>query len=211
MALLPEDAVEELLRLYGEDELALVRTLIGSSTLRAAARLIVDAQAGTASIFIPHYWAVYYHDGRAGFTAPGGRVLVFFADPDDDPRLEGGYPVRASEIRRLTRDEFYADPDDDPRLEGGYPVRASEIRRLTRDEFDDGLAENERRAADGAEPFMFVVRSVGPAVPGEAFFAQLAIGAAARMDQFASFMLDSFVQDSLDEEGPQKSTARVRL
>jgi hypothetical protein len=181
VALLPEDAVEELLRLYGEEELALVRPLIGSTTLRAAARLIVDAQAGVASIFIPHYWAVYYHDGRAGFSAAGGRVLVFFADPDDDPRLEGGYPERATEIRRLTRDEFY-----------------------------DGLAENERRKADGEGPFMFVVPSVGPA-PAHPFFDQLQVGAVERMDQLAFFALDSFVQENLDEEGPQKATARVRL
>ena len=181
MALLPEDAVEELLRLYGEDELSLVQTLIGSSTLRAAALLIVDAQAGEARIFVPHYWALYYHDGRAGFSAPGGRVLVFFADPDDDPRLEAGFPVRATEIRRLTRDEFFA-----------------------------GLAENERRADEGGGPFMFVVPSVGPA-PAHPFFDQLAIGAASRMDQLAFFALDSFVQDNLDEEGPDRSTARVRL
>jgi hypothetical protein len=181
MALLPEDAVEELLRIYGEEELAQVRTLIGSDTLRAAARLIVDAQAGRADIFIPHYWAVYYHDGRDGFAAPGGRVLVFFADPDDDPRLEGGYPERESDIRRLTRDEFYA-----------------------------GLAENEQRALEGAGPFMFVVRSVGPA-GAHPFFDQLAVGAAARLDQLAFAALDAYVQENLDEEGPQKSTATVRL
>jgi len=181
MALLPEDAVEELLRLYGEDELALVRPLIGSSTLRAAVRLIVDAQAGSAVLFIPHYWAVYYHDGRDGFGASNASVLVFFADPDDDPRLEGGYLVRESEIRRLSREEFYA-----------------------------GLAENELRAAEGEPPFMFVVPSVGPAA-GHPFFDQLAVGAAARMDQFASFAIDSFVQENVDEEGPERSTARVKL
>jgi len=181
VALLPDDAVEELLRLYGEDELELVRTMIGSSTLRAAASLIVDAQTGTATIFIPHYWAVYYHDGRAGFAAPGGRVLVFFADPEDDPRLEAGYPIREADIRRLTRDEFYA-----------------------------GLAENEARAFAGGEPFMFVVRSVGPA-PAHPFFEQLAVGAADRADFLAGLAVDQFVQDNLDEEGPERSTARVRL
>ncbi len=181
MALLPEDAVEELLRLYGEDELELVRTLIGSSTLRAAVRLIVDAQAGVATLFIPHYWAVYYHDGRDGFGPSQASVLVFYADPDDDPRLEAGFPVRASEIRRLTRDEFRA-----------------------------GLDENARRAADGEEPFMFVLPSVGPAGP-HPFFDQLAVGAAARMDQLATFAVDAFAQEQLDEEGPERSTARIRL
>lgn len=181
MALLPDDAIEELLRIYGESELELVRTLIGSSTLREAARLIVDAQAGAASILIPHYWAVYYHDGRAGFSAQAGRFLVFFADPEDDPRLEGGYPVREEDIRRLTRDEFQA-----------------------------GLAENEERAIDGRGPFMFVVRSVGPA-GAHPFFDRLAEGASARMDQLAFFALDAFVQENVDSEGRERSTARVRL
>lgn len=181
MALLPEDAIEEILRLYGEEELTLVRTMIGSNTLREAATLIVAAQAGQATIFIPHYWAVYYHDGRAGFAAAAGHFLVFFADPDDDPRLESGYPVREGDIRRLTRDEFQA-----------------------------GLAENEQRALDGEGPFMFVVRAVGPAGP-HPFFDQLAVGAADRMDQIALFALDAFVQEQVDEEGGQKATARVRL
>ena len=181
MALLPEDVIEELLRLYGESELALVRPLIGSQTLREAVHLVVDAGIGVAQLRIKHYWAVYYHDGRDGFGATNASVLVFFADPDDDPRLEGGYPVRESEIRRLSRDEFYA-----------------------------GLAQNELRAAEGEPPFMFVVPSVGPA-SGHSFFDQLAVGAAARMDQFASFAVDAFVQENLDDEGPERSTARVRL
>lgn len=181
MALLPDDAIEELLRLHGADELELVRSRIGSSTLRDAARLIVDAQAGQAHIFIPHYWAVYYHDGRAGFAADAGHFLVFFADPDDDPRLEGGYPVRESDIRRLTRDEFF-----------------------------DGLARNEERADAGEPPFMFVLRSVGPAAANP-FFDDLSDGAALRIEQLALAALDAFVQENVDEEGPEKRTARVRL
>lgn len=186
MALFPEDAVDELLRLYGADELALVRTMIGSSTLRDAARLVIGPQLGpdgeaSAAIVIPHYWAVYYHDGRGGFAAPEGRFLVYFADADDDPRLDGGYPVRAQDIVRLTRAQFY-----------------------------DGLARNRERAEAGEGPFMFVVRSVGPA-GAHPFFDRLAEGAALRMDLFAEFAIDSFVQENLDEEGPQRATARVRL
>ena len=186
MALLPEDAIEEVLRIYGQEELELVRTLIGSSTLREAAILIVDGvrgpdASGQARIVIPHYWAAYYHDGRGAFSAPGGRFLVFFADPEDDPRLEGGYPVRAEDVRHLTKDEFYS-----------------------------GLAENERRAALGGEPFMFVVRSVGP-MAGHPFFDQLADGAASRMDLIAEGALDAYVQEQIDEEGPERATANVRL
>lgn len=181
MALFPDDAIDELLRLYGEAELEQARRLIGSATLREAATLIVESQAGLATIFIPHYWAEFYHDGRSAFEAPGGRFLVYFSDPDDDPRIDGGYPVRASDVRRLSREDFY-----------------------------NGLAINTERAEAGQDPFMFVVRSVGPA-EGHPFFDALAVGAADRMDQFAEFAIDAFIQENLDEEGPQKSTARVRI
>lgn len=181
MALLPEDAVEELLRVYGEEELEAARALIGSATLREALRLIVEPQlagGGEATLFIPHYWAEFYHDGRDGFSADAGRFLVYFADPDDDPRIEGGYPVREADVRHLTREEFYA-----------------------------GLAQNDLRHP---EVFMYVVRSVGPA-GAHPFFDRLARGAADRMDQFAEFAIDAFVQENLDEEGPERSTARVRF
>jgi hypothetical protein len=185
VALFPDDAVEELLRVYGEEELELARTLIGSRTLREAARLIVDAQAGpdgqVARIVIPHYWAVYYHDGRPGFSAPAGRFLVFFRDPEDDPRLAGGYPVGPEDVRHLTRAEF-----------------------------ERGLEENARAALEGSEPFMFVLRSVGPA-GAHPFFDELARGAAERMDFLAEAAIDAYIQDNIDEEGPEKRTARVRL
>lgn len=184
MALLPEDALEEILRIYGQDELERVRTLIGSSTLREAVELVLEPQLGDvteARLFIPHYWAVYYHDGRSGFEASPGHFLVYFADPEDDPRLDGGYPVRETDVRRLTREEFF-----------------------------DGLERNREEAEAGRGPFMFVVRSVGPS-SGHPFFDQLAVGAAERMDQIAEFAIDAFVQEQIDEEGPERSTARVRL
>jgi len=181
MAFTPDEAVEELLRVYGEEELGLVRELIGSSTLRAAARLVIDAQAGQAAIVIPHYWAVFYHDGRPGFEAPAGRSLVFFANPADDPRLDGGRPVTLDDVRHLTPEEFRA-----------------------------GLDANEEAAAAGGAPFMFVLRAVGPAAP-HPFFDQLAEGAAGRMDPIALAALDAFVQEQVDAERPEKRTIDVRI
>ena len=60
-------------------------------------------------IRVPHYWARFIHDGRG--PSPGasgtGKILVWFRNPKDDPRLPGGkYPVRRSDIRRLTRGQF---------------------------------------------------------------------------------------------------------
>lgn len=61
----------------------------------------------SASVTVPFYWAVYYHDGR-GPVVGSRRSLVFFKQIEDDPRVAGGrrYPVRSSDIRRLTRSEF---------------------------------------------------------------------------------------------------------
>ena len=60
------------------------------------------------SIHIPHYWAIYYHDGSGPITMPKGRYMVWFKDPKDDPRLKNGYPVKKSDIRRLnlSRERF---------------------------------------------------------------------------------------------------------
>lgn len=60
-------------------------------------------------IRVPHYWARFIHDGRGPSPgAPGtGKILVWFRDPKDDPRYPGGvYPVRRSDIKRLTRGQF---------------------------------------------------------------------------------------------------------
>lgn len=80
-----------------------------------------------ARIQIPHYWALYVHDGRsAPFGAVQAQFLVWFRNPKDDPRLRGGIsPVRAKDLRQLTPSEFRywlarnreADPDGtNPRL-----------------------------------------------------------------------------------------------
>ncbi len=111
---------------------AIVRPLIPSRTLRRALRIsqpqeitktkeesALDAlfsgpRPSTVSrlsvhLTIAHYWALYVHDGRAGFGPLRAQVLVWFRNPRDDPRHKGttDYPVRAADIRRLTREEFY--------------------------------------------------------------------------------------------------------
>lgn len=54
------------------------------------------------------YWALYFHDGR-GPIVKGKGALVWYDDPKQDPRNNGGYtPHRASQLRRLrlSKDEF---------------------------------------------------------------------------------------------------------
>jgi hypothetical protein len=53
-------------------------------------------------VHLPFYWAIYYHDGRGPIQK--GKFMVFFSNPDEDPRIDGGsrnYPVRVTDIRRL--------------------------------------------------------------------------------------------------------------
>lgn len=58
-----------------------------------------------AFVLTDFYWAIYYHDGRGPIHARPGKFLVFFRNPDDDPRINGAarnYPRRASDIQRLS-------------------------------------------------------------------------------------------------------------
>lgn len=58
-------------------------------------------------LMIPHYWAVYAHDGRQSFETEG--FMVWWQNPRLDPRLRGfggQTPPRRALLRRLTRAEF---------------------------------------------------------------------------------------------------------
>jgi hypothetical protein len=163
----------------GREELRRVKGLIGSSTLRKAVRLIVEAQDGEARLFIPHYWAEFYHDGHGRINPVNARKLVFFANPADDPRKP-------------------------------TPERASQLRRLTRDEYQAGLEENRRRREAGQPPFMYVLDSTGPA-GAHPFFDQLAQGAARRAGAIALRVFDEEIQRAIEEDDaikPQRRTAR---
>lgn len=180
----PEEIIRQILEEVGAAELAEARRRIGSGTLRRALTLIVEESQARARLFIPHYWAVYYHDGRDGFGPVSANKLVFFDRPEDDPRLEGGYPVRASEIRRLTRDEYV-----------------------------EGLERNAERRRNGLRPFMYVVDSVGPQA-GRPFFDEMADGASERAGPTAAMLFDRWVQRIVDEDPdvrPEKRTAGFAL
>lgn len=57
---------------------------------------------------IPHYWAVYVHDGRsAPFGPRRSPFLIWFKNPRQDPRLQNGVtPERYDPNRRLTKEQF---------------------------------------------------------------------------------------------------------
>lgn len=88
-----------------------------SKTLARAMVVIPDSsprrKLAIARIHIPHYWAVYVHDGRGPFRMRRGRFMVWWKNPKLDPRLRGGRsPRRAANLRRLTKAEFQAALED---------------------------------------------------------------------------------------------------
>lgn len=129
----------DLARVLAEDARRSIAPRIKNDVLREALR--VESLKNTASLFIPHYWAVYVHDDRGPFGPRRAQLLVWFADPDDDPRLRGGYPVRYRDVRRLTKEQFQF-----------------------------GLRENARRLNAGQGPYMIVKRYEPSTRRGEFFF-----------------------------------------
>jgi hypothetical protein len=92
-----------LLRRLGAVAIRNARARCKSKTLRRSMEFIQDAPL-KGRVFVPHYWAVYFHEGRGGVPRKAlkkGRFLVWYKNPRLDPRNAGGYPVRASEQRRL--------------------------------------------------------------------------------------------------------------
>lgn len=136
---------QRLLTRFGQTAMRHLRGRIPSKTLQRALRLIVTFTAlrRRAILRIPHYWAIYRHDGRRGF-GPTSRAtfLVWFWDPKDDPRTQGGTK---------------------------HPVRASDIVRLTAEQFKAGLEENARRKLRGGHPYMIVTKWA-PGAFGSYFF-----------------------------------------
>ncbi len=59
------------------------------------------------SLVVPHYWAAYVHDGRGPVRPGSATLLVWFRNPNNDPRLNGGRsPVRLSGARKLSQGQF---------------------------------------------------------------------------------------------------------
>lgn len=59
------------------------------------------------ALHVPHYWAVYVHDGRGPATPKNAAFLVWFRNPRNDPRLNNGRsPERLAQTRRLSSSQF---------------------------------------------------------------------------------------------------------
>jgi len=116
-----------------------------SQTLAAALRGKVT-EGGPDTIFLDlftgYWWFGVLDDGRRSTRPKTKQVLVWFENPKDDPRINGG-----------TR----------------YPKKYEGARRLTKREYVEGLDENKRRRAAGQPPFMIVREFDAGPFPGRHF------------------------------------------
>lgn len=125
----------------GSEGVAFYKPTIPSKTLRRALHFTTSVPVGFSSgtwpraeLRIPHYWSVIAHEGRGPVRPVQARVLVWFANPKNDPRNRDGYPVRLEDRRRLTAAEY-----------------------------EQGLWMNRLRAMQGLPPYMIVTSVSGPA------------------------------------------------
>lgn len=109
--------------------------------LQRALRLGYEGQ--DAYIEIPHFWAVYVHDGRQAPVYPrNGTFLIWWKDPRQDPRLRGG----------------------------STPQRASQLRHLTPSQFRRAMRIHRQALASGGDSPIVVTRRVNRSTPGNPFF-----------------------------------------
>lgn len=59
-----------------------------------------------AIVFSNYYWMVFANDGRKAIK---NKLMFFYPDPTDDPRVASDYPRRRGQMRSLTREEIKRD------------------------------------------------------------------------------------------------------
>lgn len=115
-----------------------------STTLASALRVRFKiGREGRASAYIPHYWAVYVHEGRRPFSKE--HFMVWFRDPKADPRLRGGKT----------------------------PARVKDLRRLTKGQFQEALDLRRRWIAQGGDPYdspVIITKTIRKGTPAKRFF-----------------------------------------
>jgi hypothetical protein len=172
-------------------ELAEPRVMSVSKMLADSLDYFVEMDVGQTYVEVPHYWALYLHDGRNPF----------------EPRRS-----RKSDGKKIQFLVWFADPKDDPRLAGGYPVRADDIKQLSQEDFARCLQINTERHAAGQAPFMFMTRFWPTPTPGTFFFTQ---GCAPIQDEIPE-IIDAEMMKMLGDLGaelserPSKVTFKLR-
>ena len=104
--------MRRLARRLSAEAARIVRPRIPSRTLaRALKQIPPENRQGfvSAGLLIPHYWAVYVHDGRGPSGPRRSKVLIFWRNRRQDPRLRGRggqTPERLSQVQRLTEAQY---------------------------------------------------------------------------------------------------------
>ena len=104
MAIGPETFKRILLQKLAEATRARFVAATKSRTLREAWQIQFDSKAAKDSrviVFVPHYWAWPYFLGRGPVTPVNAKKLVWFVDPQEDPRLQPQPPKRITQRKRL--------------------------------------------------------------------------------------------------------------
>lgn len=152
---------------------------IPSRVLRDGLETVVE-DGGFGYLYIPHYWALYIHDGHRGPIRPyRAQYLVWFRDPRDDPRLRDGYPIRETDVKRLTKDEFY---------------EAVEIQR--------------QRDIAGLPAYVYI-RKFRPASPPRQFFETNLSRFEARADRLVADTFDRFVKNNYAIRRTRRARLRI--
>lgn len=85
-------------------------TKIQSKSIRLSMTPEIDAPL-RGRLNVPYYWAEWYHNGRSAINLNGSDKgpMVYFRDPKKDPRIKGGYPVSASDVKplRLSSSQYW--------------------------------------------------------------------------------------------------------
>lgn len=63
------------------------------------------ANGRTVTVYSIYYWARFVNDGRKAINLRDGRVMMFFKDPELDPRISDDYPRSRAARKRLTKQE----------------------------------------------------------------------------------------------------------
>jgi hypothetical protein len=98
---------ERILTRAGKAGVRRAKPNIPSRTLRRACIYVpldTTLSSSRGRIYIPHYWARFVHDGRGPVSPKTKKVLIWYRNPSQDPRLKGSKgrsPERFSSRPRL--------------------------------------------------------------------------------------------------------------
>ena len=133
----------KLLEIMAKAAVSRTKKFITSTTLRNALDYRLTLTRGLITLKIPHYWAVYVHNGFGPLGPKKKGYYIYFKDKRLDPRTKGG---------------------------SSYPVKPSDRRSLTKGEYAKFNKINARLRQAGLPPVMFRVKATKKAVAGQQYY-----------------------------------------